>query len=539
MNLFTTNPTGTRRDFMARTMLGAVTTALATPGRVSAANREEFDVVIVGAGSSGCVVANRLSAAPSTSVLLLEAGGPDDDAVIHEFAKVFELQKSRFDWQYQTGPESGLNDRRIDWPRGKVFGGSSSLNYMIYIRGHRLDYDHWSYLGNEGWSFDEVLPIFKFSERNETFHDTFHGDSGLLNVAESPIRNELGHAFIEASGQTGFRGESNWDFNGTTQEGTAGFYQHTVKQGKRHSAASAFLTPFLSERTNLQARPWAFVTRVLMENNRATGVEYATMDGALHHAYANEVVLCAGAIDSPQLLLLSGIGPADELRKQGIEVRQDLPGVGRNLQDHICVLHEFSARIQSDGAVPCGGLFVRSEHCPRASSPDIQFHAYADSYAAEGPRFGLYPTLVRPQSLGQISLANSDPRAAPAIRANYLQSDRDLQVLVEGVELGRQLASSQALSGLLGDEIGPLREARTRKEIEQAIRATASTLYHPVGTCKMGHDFAAVVDAQLRVHGIEALRVADASVMPTLVNGNTNAPCIMIGEKAARMIAGS
>jgi len=521
-----------------------------------------YDYIIVGAGSAGCVLANRLSEDAACKVLLLEAGGPDKSPFIHMPAGITRLQNANVNWGYETVPQRNMQNRRMYWPRGKTLGGSSSINAMIYIRGHRLDYDHWRQLGNEGWGYGDVLPYFKQAENNERGADEFHGSGGLLNVADHVYRNPLTKIFVDAALETGL--PANNDFNGARQEGV-GFYQVTQKGGRRWSTAVAYLRPALS-RPNLTVITNAHSTRVLLEKGRAIGVEYLK-EGKLATVHANvEVLLSGGAINSPQLLLLSGIGPADELRQAGVAVLHDLPGVGKNLQDHlnVNVINECLQPITYDGldkplpSLKLGLQFLLFKSGPatsnvaeaggfmtsdaKAASPDIQFHfipAYVIDHARVKPGghgMTLHACVLRPQSRGEIKLASADPLAPPAIDPNYLQVDEDLKVLIEGVKRGREIFAAKAFKPYMGRERFPGANRRSDAEIADFIRQGAETEYHPVGTCKMGNDKLAVVDPSLKVHGIEGLRVIDASIMPSLVSGNTNAPSIMIGEKGAAMI---
>lgn len=524
----------------------------------------EFDYIVVGAGSAGCVVASRLSEDPAVSVLLLEAGPADKSPFIHMPAGITKLMETEHDWAYWTVPQARMNGRRMYWPRGRTLGGSSSINAQIYIRGTPLDYDHWRQLGNDGWAFDDVLPHFRKAENNERLNDAFHARGGPLNVADHVYRNPLSHVFIEAAQEIGL--PVNVDFNGAAQDGV-GFYQVTQKAGKRCSAAVAYLRP-ATDRPNLTVVTGALTTRVLLERERATGVEYAIGKSTATARARREVVLSGGAINSPQLLLLSGIGPADEVRAAGVEPRHDLPGVGKNLQDHlnVNVIVRCEQPVTYDGQdklVPslvngfkflvgkpgpansniaeCGG-FIRSRD--GLASPDIQLHfipAYVIDHARVKPGghgMTLHACVLRPGSRGEIRLASADPGTAPLIDPNYLADEEDLRVLVEGVRRGREIFAARAFKPFVGPERDPGPGRRSDTEIADFIRASAETEYHPVGTCRMGTDAMAVVDPQLRVRGIAALRVIDASIMPTLVSGNTNAPSIMIGEKGAAMIRG-
>jgi choline dehydrogenase len=514
-----------------------------------------YDFIIVGAGSAGCVLAARLTEDLPTRVLLLGAGGAKEIRIPAAFSKLF---KTGVDWNYATEPEPYLHERRLYWPRGKVVGGSSAINAMIYIRGNRADYDSWRELGNVGWGFAEVLPYFKKSENQERGASEFHGVGGPVNVADPRYVNPLTRAFLAAAGEIGIARNS--DFNGAEQDGAA-LYQVTQKNGARWSAADGYLLP-ARERSNLTVLTGAHATRVLIEGKRAVGVAFLR-GGVAEEARADrEVILAGGTVNSPQLLLLSGIGPASELKAAGIPTMHDLPGVGKNLQDHpmVSVGYLCTQKISLDGAETLGnflrwlvwkngplasnvaeaGLFLRTR--VGLAVPDLQLLFGPAYYRGHGlvrrkeHCFGFGPTLITPESRGTISLRSANPLDAPAIRANYLSTDADLRTMIAGVRLARRLAHAKSFDQFRGEELHPGAAMTSDAEIAEFLRNELETLYHPVGTCKMGVAGLAVVDAQLRVRGIEGLRVVDASIMPRVPAGNTNAPVIMIAEKAAEMI---
>jgi choline dehydrogenase len=521
----------------------------------------EFDYVVVGAGTAGCVLANRLSADPANRVLLLEAGPPDtarrEVKIPVAFGKLFHTD---LDWNYRTEPEPGLNGRGVYWPRGKTLGGSSSINAMMYVRGSPLDYDGWEKLGNEGWSWEDVLPTFKRSENNERGADAYPGTGGPLNVADLRYVHPLTRAFIEAGKEMGW--PFNPDFNGPTQVGI-GLTQVTQKGGRRWSEADAYLRPAMS-RPNLKVETIALAEKVVFEQRRATAVQYVT--GGLTRVTARakrEVILAAGAINSPQLLLLSGIGPADHLRGVGVQPIHDLPGVGQNLQDHIAAAVQYLMtrpesllNATSPGALIQFLAFGRgmltsnvaeatafASTSPDLPAPDIQFVFAAALYNPEVPDstehgYSLGPMLLTPKSRGRIELRSAHPTFPAAIHAGYLSDPAGdvMRRLVAALKVTRKLAQAQALEPYRGAEIRPGPDVKSDEDLEEYVRQTAATLYHPVGTCKMGSDRMAVVDDQLRVQGIEGLRVIDASVMPVIPRGNTNAPTIMIGEKGADLV---
>lgn len=495
----------------------------------------EFDYIVVGAGSAGCVIANRLSEERDVSVLLLEAGAEDTRPEIHDPSMWWTLLGSEVDWGYQTEAEAGYGGRTIDCNRGKVLGGSSSINAMIYMRGNPWDYDHWSELGCSGWSFEEVLPYFIKSEHQERGGSALHGTGGLLNVCDAATPHPLCSAIIEAAVEIGY--PRNSDFNGEHQEG-AGMYQLTIRDGKRQSTATAFLRTAM-ERPNLTVLTSALTNQVLFDGTRAIGVSFL-QNGEQRKAMARrEVIVCSGAINSPQLLLLSGLGPAEELAAFGVPVIKDLPGVGKNLHDHPTVLVRYSASYPH--AVPhdyaFGGLFLYSGIDPDELAPDLQFHF--DPGFDEEDRVITYSvpvTQLRPQSRGQIRLRSTDPADTPAIVINYLNNPADMKRLVAGVKVARRMCQAEALAEFRREEIGPGMSVQSDSEIEAFICSEGFGIWHPVGTCRMGQDQLAVVDPELKVHGIQGLRVADASVMPSITSGNTNAPTIMIAEKAAEMM---
>ena len=502
-----------------------------------------YDYIVIGAGSAGCVIANRLTEDSDTTVLLLEAGNPDTKPEIHIPAKCLSLVGSEVDWGYFSEPEPYLSDRQMFCSRGKVLGGSSSINFMMYVRGNHHDYDRWQALGNPGWSYQDVLPYFKKSEHQQREAPEYHGVGGELSVTDIKPLAAVSQCSIDACVAMGY--DYNPDFNGTQQEGV-GSYQLTVKDGKRHSAAAAFLLPVL-QRPNLTITTGALVTQLLFEGTRAVGVEYRH-EGTLQQVGVNqEVILSAGAFDSPKLLMLSGIGDAAQLQAMGLSVVVDLPGVGQNLQDHllVCVVQESTQdvhpEITSNGIE--AGLFLHSKG-NLDIAPDLQcffgpIQFLPPSYAPANSGFTGAVSLTRLQNIGSVRLRSSDPQDTPMLQMNYLQSQADVQKLVEGIKLIRQLFQSTAFDQFRGKEIAPGVNVQSDEALEAYIRETCSTVWHPVGTCKMGTDSMAVVDPELRVHGVEGLRVVDASIMPTITTGNTNAPTIMIGEKAADLIKAS
>ena len=527
---------------------------------------EHYDFIIVGGGSAGCALADKLSANGKFQVCLLEAGPKDTNWLIKIPLGIVELMKHKvLNWQYNSAPEPSQNNRSIFHPRGKVLGGSSSVNAMLYVRGQREDYDHWAELGNKGWSYDDVLPYFKAVQHQERGDSEFHSTGGPLNVAEPSSNLDAFQDFVEAAKLAGF--PENNDFNGVSQEGV-GQYQVTQKDGLRCSAADAFVTPNLA-RSNLTVLTEVLVEKVVIEDGQATGVVISQKGQRKELSAKREVIVSAGAFNSPQLLMLSGIGDQQELAQHNIELKQHLPGVGKNLQEHIDTLvikkyhktdilafrptvllhgvkHLFNFITKRKGILTTttseSGGFVKSR--PELSRPDVQLHFSACALDDHGRNnkmllnygVAIHACLLRPKSRGSISLYNNRPSSHPKILNSALTEPEDQQVMIDAVKLARNIFAQEPLKSDTSSEFFPGDEVQSDQEILEFVRAKANTIYHPVGTCKMGHDDMAVVDDQLKVRNITNLRVADASIMPTLISGNTNAPAIMIGCKAADMI---
>ncbi|MGI9434832.1 MAG: GMC family oxidoreductase [Geminicoccaceae bacterium] len=532
----------------------------------AAAMEGGYDFIVIGAGSAGCVLANRLTADPANRVLLLEAGGRDTNPWLHIPVGYYRtIFNEKLNWGYQTEPEPELGGRRIAWPRGRVLGGSSAINGLVYIRGQREDFQLWRQMGNTGWGWDDVLPFFRKAEDQERGADLLHGDGGPLGVSDLKQSHEICEAYIHACDELGIPRTA--DFNGEEQEGV-GYFQLTTRNGFRCSSAAAYLHPIMN-RPNLVIATEALVSRIVVEDGRATGVMYWQRGQLKRADVASEIVLSAGAIGSPQILQLSGIGPGSHLQGLDIKVVHDLPGVGANLQDHFQARSVYRCTkpitlndrvkspwqkammglewlIKRTGPLTIGagqgGIFARTR--PELATPDVQFHLIL--FSADKPGEPLHDfsgftasvCQLRPESRGKILIRSRDPEAHPAIHANYLATETDRQCMIDGLKLARRLAETGSLQPLIAAELEPGPDVVSDRDFLRYARERGGTIFHPTSTCMMGPSSnpMSVVDANLRLHGLEGLRVADASIMPTVISGNTNAACIMIGEKLADII---